>query len=74
MLQWLLRMEGTQLLHFRLQLFKSAYQRVRRTQVQSGCQPVQLLGCTHGVSLHAAVVQISDPTGQADSLRVFFHK
>src|SRR6185312_16973868 len=61
-----LREEGTQLLHFRLDLFKSAHFGEPRPLMQTGGQLVQLLRRTDGVRLHAPVIQIADPAGYAD--------
>ncbi len=62
------------MLHFRLKLFKSAYQRVRRTQMQPRGQLIQLLGRTHRVGFHAAVIQVPDPAGHTNRLRVLFYE
>ena len=54
------------MLHFRLDLFKSAHVRERRPLMQPPGQFVQLHRCADGVRLHASVIQIPDPARHAD--------
>jgi hypothetical protein len=58
-------------LHFRLQLFKSAHEGLRRTLMQPGSQLVQLFGRAHGVGFHTTVVEVPDPAHYTNGLSVF---
>src|SRR3569833_41864 len=69
-----LREEGTQLLHFRLDLFKSAHFREARTLMQMRGQLVQLLRGADSIGLHAAIVEVPDPAGHADVPGGAFHE
>jgi len=60
-------MKGTQLLHFRLNLFKPAHNSHQRTLMQPRGQRVQLLRRAHRISFHAAVVQVSNPASHTQS-------
>lgn len=62
------------MLHFRLDLFKSANVGVRRALMEPRSQLVQLFGSADSVSFHAAVIEIAHPTRDADGAGVLFHK
>ena len=62
------------MLHFRLQLFKSAHERLRRTLMQPGGQLVQLFRRPHGVSFYAAVIEVPDPSSDPDGLGMLRNK
>jgi hypothetical protein len=62
------------LLHFRLDLFKSAHFGERRPLMQPRGQFVQLLGGADSVGLHPPVVEIADPAGHSDVPGSSFHE
>lgn len=62
------------MLHFRLNLFKSAYRGERRALMQPGGKLIQLGRRADGVSLHSAIVQISHPARQTERATVLFHE
>jgi hypothetical protein len=62
------------LLHFRIQLFKSAYRGVRRTLMQPRGQLIQLPRRSHRVSFYTAIVQVPHPARHADHPGLFFNE
>ncbi len=62
------------MLHFRLNLFKSAHRGERRTLMQPGGKLIQLRGRANGVRLDAAIVQIPHPARQTKRAAVLFNK
>lgn len=62
------------MLHFRLDLFKSAHFRESRTLMQARGQFVQLRGHADSISLHAPVIQIPDPASHPDVPGGILHK
>lgn len=62
------------MLHFRLDLFKSAHLREPRPLMQPCSQLVELLSGTDGIGLHSSVIEIPDPAGHPDVLGASFHE
>ncbi len=62
------------MLHFRLQLFNPAHHGHHRSLMQPRRQLVQLFRRAHRVSLHAAVIQVPDPSRQTQDSRLVLHE
>ena len=62
------------MLHFGFELFHASHLGDHRPLMQSRCQLIELNGSANRIRLHATIVQISDPSREAQTSRFALHE